>query len=257
MILPMEFFTALKFRNPELFWFGLVCLLLAIFLGLLSKIIPTQFLGISAFYKPIKFCLSTTLFVWTMAWFCFYLPQFNVKPFSWSTIVLLGFEIAYILVQASAGKASHFNLSTPFYTFMYSLMALAASLVTIYTAYIGLLFFKEPLTQLPDYYVWGIRLGILLFVIFSFQGFAMGSRLTHTIGAADGGKGIPFLNWSVTAGDLRIAHFVGMHALQLIPLLSFYVLRNTKATIAIAMVYGLVAFGTWFMALKGKSPFSF
>jgi hypothetical protein len=48
-----------------------------------------------------------------------------------------------------------------------------------------------------------------------------------------------------------------MHALQLIPLLSFYLLRNTKATIAIAIVYGIVAFGTWFMALKGKSPFSF
>jgi hypothetical protein len=117
------------------------------------------------------------------------------------------------------------------------------------------LFFKEPLPQLPDYYVWGIRLGMLLFVIFSFQGFAMGSRLTHTIGAADGGKGIPFFNWSITAGDLRIAHFIGMHALQVIPIIAFYVLKNTKATFGLAAVYALVAFLSWYMAMRGKSPF--
>ena len=178
-----------------------------------------------------------------------------MKPFVWSTIILLGFEILYILVQAAKGQASHFNLSTPFYAVMYSFMALAASLVTIYTAYVCLLFFKEPMPQLPEYYVWGIRLGMLLFVIFSFQGFAMGSRLTHTIGAADGGKGIPFFNWSITAGDLRIAHFLGMHALQLIPILAFYVLKNTKATFGLAAVYALVAFLSWYMAMRGKSPF--
>jgi hypothetical protein len=251
----MSFLLELKTRNPELFWFGLICLILALVLGVLSKVIPTQFLGISAFYKPIKFCLSTTFFAWSMAWFCFYLPNFNVKFFNWSTIILLGFEIVYILVQATKGQASHFNLSTPFYAFMYSLMALAASLVSIYTGYIAYLFFKEPLAQLPDYYVWGIRLGMVLFVIFSFQGFAMGSRLTHTIGAADGGKGIPFLNWSISAGDLRIAHFLGMHALQLIPILAFYVLKNTKATFGLAAVYALVAFLSWYMAMRGKSPF--
>ena len=251
----MEFLSELKFRSPELFWFGLVCLLLAFGLMLVSRFDTIQFLGISAYIKPIKFSLSTTLYAWTMAWFCFYLPQFNMKPFVWSTIILLGFEILYILVQAAKGQASHFNLSTPFYAVMYSFMALAASLVTIYTAYVCLLFFKEPLPQLPDYYVWGIRLGMLLFVIFSFQGFAMGSRLTHTIGAADGGKGIPFFNWSITAGDLRIAHFIGMHALQVIPLIAFYVLKNTKATFGLAAVYALVAFLSWYMAMRGKSPF--
>lgn len=251
----MEFLNELKLRSPELFWFGLLCFLLATALFVISRFHLVQFLGISAYIKPIKFSLSTTFYAWTMAWFCFYLPQFNTKFFAWSTIILLGFEIIYILVQATQGKASHFNLSTPLFAVMYSLMALAASLVTIYTAYIGILFFKEPLYTLPDYYVWGIRLGILLFVIFSFQGFAMGSRLTHTIGAADGTKGIPFFNWSITAGDLRIAHFIGMHALQVIPIFAFYVLKNTKATISIAAIYGLVAFLSWYMAMRGKSPF--
>jgi hypothetical protein len=98
-----------------------------------------------------------------MAWYCYYLPDFNSKLFSWSIIILLGFEIVYISIMASRGQLSHYNLSTPFYGAMFSLMAIAATLATLYTAYVGILFFKNSFPELPNYYVWAIRLSIIIF----------------------------------------------------------------------------------------------
>jgi hypothetical protein len=45
---------------------------------------------------------------------------------------------------------------------MYALMAIAATVITLYTAYIGILFFTKSFSDLPDYYLWAIRLGIIL-----------------------------------------------------------------------------------------------
>lgn len=189
-----------------------------------------------------------------MALFCSYLKDFHWQAFNWGIIILLGFEIIYIAIQAARGQLSHFNLSSPFYATMYSLMAFAASAVTIWTAYVAWLFFKDSYPDLPDYYLWSIRLGLIIFVVFSFEGFVMGAALKHTIGGADGGPGLPILNWSTRFGDPRIAHFIGMHALQVLPLISFYVLKSTKLTIILALLYAALAIFTLVQALQGK-PF--
>jgi hypothetical protein len=243
----------LRTKSEILFYFGLVCLALAILFLVLSRVTCTQVLGINAWIKPFKFSLSIFIYVWTMALFCSYLPNFNMDFYSWSIVVLLGFEIAYIAFQAARGQLSHFNISTPVYSMLYSLMALAATLVTVYTAYIGVLFCTQQ-PSLPDYYTWSIRLGIFIFVVFAFEGFVMGSRLSHTIGGPDGGEGIPVLNWSRTFGDPRVAHFVGMHALQVLPLVSYYILKDVKWTIGLAILYLVLATYLLYQALQGK-PF--
>jgi hypothetical protein len=248
----LDFLHQLKNRNETLFFFGLVCLIFSIIFLILAKSTSTQVFGVNAWYKPFKFAFSTLAFAWAMAWYCYYLPDFNIRLFNWSIIVLLGFEIVYIAIQASKGQLSHFNISTSFYAAMYSLMAVAASLVAIYTAYVGFLFFKHSFAELPDYYVWAIRLGIIIFVIFSFQGFAMGSRLSHSVGALNDNSNWFIVGWSTTVGDLRVAHFIGMHALQVLPLLAYYLLKNTPLTIALSILYLLLAIYTLVQALQGK-----
>jgi hypothetical protein len=248
----MDFINELKLRNETLFYYGLICLGFALVCLVLTQTTQVKVYNVNAWYKPFKFAFSTFLFAWAMAWYCYYLPRFNIALFNWSVIILLGFEIIYIAIQAGRGQLSHYNMRSPFYGFMYGMMAIAATLVTLYTAYVCILFFTTPLPTLPHYYVWAIRCGLLLFVVFSFEGFVMGSRLTHTIGGPDGGPGLPVLNWSTQYGDPRIPHFIGMHALQVLPLLSFYLIKNTKATIGLALVYGLLALFTLVQALQGK-----
>ncbi len=251
----ITFLQQLKFRNETMFYFGVACLVLSMLFLILAKTITTQVYGVNAWYKPFKFAFSTLTFAWAMAWYCFYLPNFNASLFNWTVIILLGFEIAYIALQAGRGQLSHYNQSTPVYAALFSMMALAASAVTIYTAYVGYLFFSNSFPELPTYYVWAIRLSIVLFVVFSFEGFAMGSRLSHTVGAANDNSNLLIVGWSKTFGDLRVAHFIGMHALQIIPIVSYYLLKNTKLTIALVIGYGFLALLTLIQALKGKPLF--
>jgi hypothetical protein len=161
------FIHQLKDRNETLFYFGVLCLALAVLFFILTKVTTIQVHNVSAWFKPMKFALSTFLFSWAMAWYCHYLTDFNISLFNGSVILLLGFEIVYIAIQAGRGELSHYNVSTPFHSMMFSMMALAATLVTLYTAYVGFLFLNQSFPSLPDHYLWSIRLGILIFVVSS------------------------------------------------------------------------------------------
>ena len=246
------FLQLLKYKNETLFYFGLLCFMSALGFLVLTKTTSQMVYGVNAWFKPFKFAVSIGLYAWTMAWYCSYLPNFKIEIFNWVVIVLFGFEIFYIALQAGKGQLSHYNLSTPMYSLLYFFMALAATIVTIYTAYIGWLFFINTFPKLPVYYVWAIRFSIVIFVLFSFEGFAMGSRFNHSVGALNDNSNWFIVGWSKTVGDLRVAHFIGMHALQLLPFLSYYVLKNTKATYGLSLAYILLVLFTLIQAIKGK-----
>lgn len=248
----MAFIQELISRNAPLYWFGLICFGLAALLLVVSFFSQVEVVGANAWYKPIKFLLSTALYSWAMAWYVHYLNSPGLTKWSNMVIIsMLGLELVYIILQAARGQMSHFNVSTGFYSFMWSFMALAATAVAVWTAVVAIRFFTTPV-DLPTAYLWGIRLGLILFVIFAFEGFVMGARMSHTIGGPDGGPGLTFLGWSVLHGDPRIPHFVGMHALQILPLAGFYVLKDVKWLSVLALFYTFLAGYTLFLALNGR-----
>lgn len=245
----------LRQRNVLLYRFGLLCLGAALLLLLIIPFYSVQVLGINALIKPTKFLLSTLIFSWTMGWIMHYLAdQKQVRIFSWVVVLVLSFENIYISWQAFLGQTSHFNISTPFHDIMFSLMGLAVGVMTIWTAYIGILFFRSTRIALAEAYLWSIRIGILLFVLFALEGYAMGAILAHTVGAPDGGEGLPFVNWSKNHGDLRVAHFLGMHALQVIPLAGYYLFRKLPWLLLFAVSYFSLVTALLVQAALG-SPF--
>lgn len=249
-----HFIDNLKARNETLFYFSEACFVLTILFYALNKFSRILVAGVNTWFKPFKFAVSIGIYCSTMAWFCCYLPSFNIKLFTWVNIFLFSFELLYIIIQAARGQESHFNQTTPFYRILFGGMAVAAIAITFYAAYVGIQFFRIDIRSLPTYYLWSIRLGIIIFVIFSFEGLAMGGRQTHTIGNEVQNTFLPFFKWNMKQGDLRVAHFIGMHALQIIPLLSFYILKNTKAVVALSGIYLLFAIFVLIQALQAK-PF--
>lgn len=224
----ISFIQALKLRNETLFYFSVVLFLCSVVCYVLTKTTSLEVAGINAWFKPFKFAISIAIYCSTMAWITYELPDFNLKLFSWVNILLFSFEIAYITVQTARGQESHFNRSSPFYSMLFAGMAIAAIAITLYAAYVGLKFFQTNFPSLPNYYVWAIRLSIFIFVIFSLEGMLMGGRGSHTIGTQVQTTFLPLLKWNMKEGDLRVAHFIGMHALQIIPLLSYYLLKTPK-----------------------------
>ncbi len=241
--------NSILFRTGTLFLAGFIISLIMIMLH------DVAVLGINGWIKPSKFFISSTLFFWTMAWISEYLQQKKLlKQYSWTLAVVFVFELGYIAIQAAKGDTSHFNISTPFHSIMFSLMGVAISIATLFTLYISALFFRVNVkdhNELNPGYLWGIRLGLLIFVLFAFEGGLMAARLSHTVGAADGGIGLPFLNWSMEYGALRVAHFAGMHALQVLPLLGYFIFKSGGVIIVLSFLYLLLAGGLLWMALMG------
>ena len=233
-----HFFTILKQRNNILFWFGWLTALGAIVCLVMMGFDDTRILGINAWIKPFKFFISVMLFSWTMGWLLHPLkmPR-RIIYYSWMVVIVMAFELFVITWQAANGRLSHFNITTPLYGILFSLMGIAISVLGIWTAVMAWYFFRKKEFTVPMRYIWGIRLGLIIFVIFSFEGGLMAAHLSHTVGAPDGSGGLPLVNWSRTHGDLRIAHFFGMHALQLLPLASYYLFLTSRQVIIAAVVY--------------------
>jgi hypothetical protein len=182
--------------------------------------------------KPLKFSLSIAIYAVTLSWLIG-LTRGRLHRVAWwaGTISAVALVIEMVIIAGAVigGTTSHFNVSTPWATALWSVMAASIVVVWIATLVVAFALFRAPLGDPAR--ALAIRAGAVLALVGMALAFLMTSPTAaqladfrgiagaHSVGIADGGPGIPVLGWSTVAGDLRIPHFVGMHALQALILL--------------------------------------
>jgi hypothetical protein len=193
---------------------------------------PRQVSGAEVWLKPLKFSLSILIYSVTWAWLIAHLPRFRKAAHTAGTVIAVALAVEQIAIVAAAasGTTSHFNVSTPLSTTLWGIMAVSITVLYVATFVTTVLLFWMPLPTVS--LTVAVRAGAGIALVGLGLAFLMtgptaqqlddyqGIVGAHTVGVSDGGPGLPLLGWSTVAGDLRIPHFVGMHALQLIPLVA-------------------------------------
>jgi hypothetical protein len=209
--------------NPPLAFTGWLNVGLA---GLALGLLPLDHrlvTGALVWAKPLKFSLSIVAYAWTLAWLLASLPaaaQRAGRRIGWGVALSMAVEQVVIFTQAARGTASHYNAGSALNAALFGLMGVFILVNTALTAWALYLAWRYRPAGTAGY-VWGLRLGLLVFLVGSVLGGFMIHNQQHTVGGPDGGPGLPGLGWSTVAGDLRLAHFLGMHALQALPLLGW------------------------------------
>lgn len=203
--------------------------------------------GEPAWLKPVKFAFSTALYGFSVAFVFRYLREWP-RLRAWAGGVIAGsltLEIVLINLQAFRGITSHFNVSTMRDMIIFFVMGLSIACLWFASLAVAIALFRQRFDDAA--FGWLLRFGLAITLIGAGLGGLMikstaaqmkelhaGHRIStsgaHTVGAPDGGAGYPLMRWSRQHGDLRVPHFVGLHALQVLPLLYLAIRRRSRSS---------------------------
>jgi hypothetical protein len=233
----------------------------------LMQVLDARLVGdVSAWLKPAKFAASIVLAAPTLAWIVGALGAGRGPRRAAAVMAAMGaLELTIITAQAARGVPSHFNFATPLDGALFQIMGAGITTFWIAEAYVAVRAFRHRFADVA--LGWGVRLGLVATLLGGAVGFVMphptpsqlaslrAGRPTpaigaHAVGVPDGGPGLPVTHWSTTGGDLRVPHFFGLHGLQVLPLMGFWLARRARRTgRAAAATRTMVAVGAAYVGL--------
>ncbi|MBT8183745.1 MAG: hypothetical protein KJN76_02805 [Eudoraea sp.] len=240
-----QVFSIVKQESPILYWITIVMFFGAIACSIGLFIDDRTVMGINVWLKPLKFFISTGIYIITVGFLITLYPYSNLKKHiirnlvSWSLLL----EMVIVTLQAAKGVQSHYNMSTALDGVMFAMMGILIG-VNVFVMF-WFAFDTARLKLLtPKSIQWAIFLGWLIIIFGSYIGGQMIGQMAHNVGIKDGGVGLPFLNWSTLAGDLRVAHFFGLHSIQIMPLFGYFVFKLWKTKhsnqVIVISIFGLL-----------------
>lgn len=215
-----------------------------LFFSTIGLIIDDRVLNYSPLWlKPFKFAVSSIIYAISLIYLTSLIPkQRFLKIANIITSYGLIVELIIIYLQAYRGRMSHFNFLTLEDMILFQVMAFAIVMVWMSLSVYIFGFFKLQTNE--DSMIPAIRIGLIITFISMGLAFTMTSPSkediqraeinkgpigitmgSHSVGETDETKRLPLTGWARTGGDLRIAHFLGLHALQILPLFGFFIRR--------------------------------
>src|SRR5438270_3475769 len=218
------FFRELDATDPVLSRLGWALLLVVPIFAALAMFIPAGSAAVNPWIKPIKFSMSFSTFASTISLLLLALriPKWQLRLVRRAIAASVALEILSLAAQAWR-SAYHLSGQSLLDT---SLAQMTNSMVMVNTGIVCwmlALFCANHVhtCRIDRPMISAVRYSILIFLAGNAIGGYMLARGSHTVGAAEGGPGLPFVNWSVIGGDLRIAHFIAIHAIQIVPLFAY------------------------------------
>ena len=223
-------------------------LLLMLVLLVLLPFDTVQVGGRYRLIKPLNFTMSMAMYLATVVILLDYLraSMWWKKVIGWGVSICILTGITCITMQAARGTTSHFNISTPFDSTVSSLMDIVDPLNSVFVLVL-LIFAVQSKYDVSRLSQLGIVFGILLFLAGSVIGGVMVAHGQSVVGVAPEGPGLPVVNWSTKGGDFRVAHFLGIHAFQILPIAGWLINqmeglpRRAKLTAVVAVSAGYVS----------------
>jgi hypothetical protein len=249
-----------KSLDRPLFSTALIHLLFAGFCLLASLFDDRVLLGLPVWIKPFKFAISFGLYAFSLAYLVpFVQNRLSRRIISYVTLISVSVVVLLVGIQAARGEISHFNDDDGLGDMIYSIMSVFAVTTTLSLIYLIVELLRKPQAALTSSFRLAVQLGLWFTLIGSLVGAFMAELSGHTVGGPDGGPGLPVLSWSTVLGDWRVAHFLGLHGLQVFILAGWFSKKWRQAKLflwGLALAYGgLIAYVCW-LTLNSKSLFS-
>jgi len=207
---------------------------------------------VGVWVKPMKFMAATALFALTTVWVLkvAHSSVDQTDAYAWIVALLVStslFEVVYISYQASQASASHYNVGDPFHAFMFGLMGLVAVGLTATQAWLAWEIWNEQKNTVLPVETLGVIIGLVLtFVLSTVSGFMLGGNQPPA------GQGLPMVGWHLHK-DIRPAHFLAVHAQQLIPLWGLCTAKFMGFYSNIALIAGSVTYVVIWLVLTWLS----
>ena len=258
----MTFLAELLRRQRSLALYGLALLPLAALAFALQAVDPRTLDGVNVWMKPAKFLISVAIFAITMAWFFGYVrpERRGARAMRWTVAALIAsatFELGWIAWQASQGVGSHYNETTLLNAVMFALMGVFALILVGTTLPLAWEIGRRPAERLAPDFTASVVVGLVLTALLGGgMGIYLAANGGHSIGA-EGGH-VPLFGWNRSGGDLRPAHFLGIHAQQIVPVLAVLAAALPVRYRRPALTVGIIAFiavtlGLFAQALAGQA----